>query len=306
MKRWIILTVLISLYCIFQISYEAKYQLLEKDRIIEEKQNEMIAANERIAVTQEENKKYQRVITDIILWAQDMFPWGAGGALEHLTATDIEDLNLEDEIRKLPLSIPEAEQRVRFMERIKKWPLMEYNYVFASIGWGYPVLYPEKSYVSEEFVKYYRVRTNGRYYSGPHPGVDIVSPWESSANSVDVGLVTFVHIEPLFRDLIDEHPLELYEKGMGSYVVIEHEIPNDEKAYSVYGHLTQVLVEVGDRVEKGQIIGIMESTGISQSRHMHFEVRKYVTKKRFARLNPFTNSLQGNVVYTTFLNGNFE
>ena len=60
------------------------------------------------------------------------------------------------------------------------------------------------------------------------------------------------------------------EKGMGNYVIIKH---ND--IYSTfYSHLKSISVKSGDKVERGQVIGYVGSTGISVGPHLHYEVRK--------------------------------
>lgn len=57
--------------------------------------------------------------------------------------------------------------------------------------------------------------------------------------------------------------------GYGKYVVISH--PNGTQ--TLYAHLNQGSVFVGQRVTKGQVIGSLGSTGNSTGPHVHFEIR---------------------------------
>jgi LysM repeat protein len=59
-----------------------------------------------------------------------------------------------------------------------------------------------------------------------------------------------------------------YNGGYGNFIVINH--PNGTQ--TLYGHLSENLVSVGDEVAQGQIIGHMGSTGHSTGNHVHFEV----------------------------------
>lgn len=68
----------------------------------------------------------------------------------------------------------------------------------------------------------------------------------------------------------------------GLFVVINH-----NNGYStLYGHMISVSVNVGDIVEKGQVIGLMGSTGDSTGCHLHFELWSGYPWAHGYRLNP--------------------
>lgn len=57
--------------------------------------------------------------------------------------------------------------------------------------------------------------------------------------------------------------------GYGNYVIIKHA----NNYYTLYGHMSQLLVTNGQSVSAGQPIGIMGTTGHSTGVHLHFEIR---------------------------------
>jgi murein DD-endopeptidase MepM/ murein hydrolase activator NlpD len=57
--------------------------------------------------------------------------------------------------------------------------------------------------------------------------------------------------------------------GYGNYVELEH----GNAMQTRYGHLSQILVQPGQRVRRGDMIGLMGSTGRSTGSHLHYEVR---------------------------------
>ncbi len=76
------------------------------------------------------------------------------------------------------------------------------------------------------------------------------------------------------------------ESGLGNYVVIKYRERN-ETFYGVYGHLSGILVNNGDDVDEGEIIGTQggnpntdPNSGNTTGSHLHFEIRK----------NPFSSS----------------
>lgn len=59
--------------------------------------------------------------------------------------------------------------------------------------------------------------------------------------------------------------------GYGLAVVLEHNKGTQE---SLYGHLSEVMVQPGAWVKQGDVIGLVGSTGNSTGPHLHFEVRQ--------------------------------
>ncbi len=57
--------------------------------------------------------------------------------------------------------------------------------------------------------------------------------------------------------------------GYGKYVEINH----GGDIQTRYGHMSQILVQPGARVTRGQMIGHVGSTGRSTGNHLHYEVR---------------------------------
>lgn len=78
--------------------------------------------------------------------------------------------------------------------------------------------------------------------------------------------------------------IEHKKTGYGKNVVIDH-------GYSyktLYAHMSEVAVEVGEKVERGQQIGRVGSTGTSTSPHVHYEVIH-----KGEKINPMAFCLDG-------------
>ncbi len=88
-----------------------------------------------------------------------------------------------------------------------------------------------------------------------HNAVDIANPGAPGIAAADSGTVGLV---------------EYLRYGYGQYVIISH----GEGLSTLYAHLSQIYVNPGDTVARGQTIGKMGSSGRSTGIHLHFEVRK--------------------------------
>jgi murein DD-endopeptidase MepM/ murein hydrolase activator NlpD len=57
--------------------------------------------------------------------------------------------------------------------------------------------------------------------------------------------------------------------GYGNMIELEH----GKGIQTRYGHLSSIMVSPGTRIKRGQVIGLMGSTGRSTGTHLHYEVR---------------------------------
>lgn len=87
-----------------------------------------------------------------------------------------------------------------------------------------------------------------------HRGIDIARPSNYNITASDNGVVTFAG----------------WDGTYGQKIVVDH----NNGYETLYAHLSEIKVTVGQVVPQGSIIGIMGSTGNSTGTHLHFEVHK--------------------------------
>lgn len=92
-----------------------------------------------------------------------------------------------------------------------------------------------------------------RSWESCHPGIDIAAPTGTPIRAADSGTVRIAG----------------WTGGYGNYTCIQH----TASLSSCYGHQSAIHVRVGQSVSKGQVIGLVGSTGFSTGPHLHFEVR---------------------------------
>jgi murein DD-endopeptidase MepM/ murein hydrolase activator NlpD len=85
-----------------------------------------------------------------------------------------------------------------------------------------------------------------------HPGVDFAGPWGATVRSTAPGRVIWAGAQG----------------GYGNMVEVDHGLG----IHTRYGHLSAILVRVGETIAKGGPVGKLGSTGRSTGPHVHYEV----------------------------------
>jgi murein DD-endopeptidase MepM/ murein hydrolase activator NlpD len=71
-----------------------------------------------------------------------------------------------------------------------------------------------------------------------------------------------------------------YNGGYGNYIVINH----SNGSQTLYGHLSQVSVSVGETVSQGQKIGLSGNSGKSTGPHLHYKESNTGARNTFVNL----------------------
>lgn len=85
-----------------------------------------------------------------------------------------------------------------------------------------------------------------------HQGMDFVAAYGSPIYATAPGTVEKAEWEP----------------GFGNHVIIKHAYGYE----TLYGHLADVSVEAGDRIDRYQVVGYLGNTGRSSGPHLHYSV----------------------------------
>lgn len=120
------------------------------------------------------------------------------------------------------------------------------KYVGGTFLWPVPTKY---TYVSSK----YGGRTSpitGRWEF--HNGIDIPASYGTSIYAANAGKVT----------------IATYHWSYGNYIMVDH----GGGYATLYAHCSKLLVSVGDRVTRGQVIAQVGSTGSSTGNHLHYSL----------------------------------
>ena len=141
----------------------------------------------------------------------------------------------------------EAQLEARIKELEEEQKKKNSKYVGGELQWPVPLDYTKVT-------SGYTWRTSpitGR--KELHNGIDIPAPLGTSVYAANTGTVV----------------IATWHYSYGNYIMIDH----GGGIMTLYAHNSQLLVSVGDKVKKGQVIAKVGSTGDSTGNHCHFSVR---------------------------------
>lgn len=96
---------------------------------------------------------------------------------------------------------------------------------------------------------------------------DPINGQSSFHNGIDIGAPTGTAIHAAYDG---EIAWAYYSASAGNWIGIDH----GDGLYTIYMHCSSLLVSEGTKVTKGDIIGLVGSTGRSTGPHLHFSIRK--------------------------------
>ncbi len=113
-----------------------------------------------------------------------------------------------------------------------------------------PSIWPVKGYISSSYGR----RVDPFHGKGAfHPGMDISAPRYTPVVATADGYVSFVG----------------WDSGRGRTIRIVH---GNDGYTTLYGHLNDYLVRRGQMVRRGEVIGLVGSSGRTTGNHVHYEI----------------------------------
>lgn len=165
---------------------------------------------------------------------------GIGGPVENAPESDMS--NLQQQIDQIRSSI---DLRRESQEEVRGFLTEQSSLLSAK-----PIGLPARGWLTSNFGIRKSPFSNERTM---HEGIDIAARVGTPVYSTAAGIVSQAQ----------------YEDGYGKLVVIDHGYGYK----TLYGHNSKLMVKVGQRIKRGDLIAASGNTGSSTGAHVHYEVR---------------------------------
>ena len=257
-----------SVFDLFKVSF-TEYEIIEKEKQVTKIINglevtETIIEKEYVVLRELETHNYFEVKE---LLQSLEYNTSQNNMSVNKVSGFLEDLNEKEEYEIETAILTDEEIAENFDDNYKQWffalveiiplldPSSEFDpdeYIFTGIiaDPDIPSIWPASGRVTSEFGEL-RI-------TGIHRGIDIANvtgtPIKATANGTVIAVGT--------------------SGNYGKRIMLYHGTDERGNNYmTVYTHLSEFNVKVGDKVSQGDLIGLMGNTGYSTGAHLHYEVR---------------------------------
>jgi len=212
------------------------------------KESELNDYKKETKVVLEIRDRYRSSIKEMVdmIYHKDM---AVGGTLGNIPKTDeITLLHLKNVVQSM-------DDDMKLMEEAK-------NYLVArkEFAENFPFIWPIKIEGQPTISSHFGLRKNSETGVFPldsfhfHAGIDLIDSYRSPIVATAEGKVVYVDSDN-----------EIY----GKVIDLQHKYEFSTR----YAHLDEILVQHGETVKRGQVIGYMGSSGKSLGIHLHYEIR---------------------------------
>ncbi len=146
-----------------------------------------------------------------------------------------------DELNRLSETIMQEGENLRALDRL----MARAGKALAAL----PSRWPVRGAVNSEFGMRQSPWTKAPEF---HAGLDISANRGTAVHAPAAGTVVFAGTQPEY----------------GTAVIVDH----GQEIKSLYGHLSQVAVQPGQKVERGALLAYSGNTGRSSGPHLHYEI----------------------------------
>lgn len=243
-----------ALDVIINFSHNSRIENLRKNNeYLQARLNEMNAVISNISskLAEIESKDDElRTILGLPELNDDIRDVGIGGSsFEYNLTDDIQDTELSLNVRDYMESLDKLHREVK-LETSSYTELINTYYAKEDTLKYLPALHPvlEGRISSNMGMRLHPVLKVWR----KHPGIDI---------SAKKGTPIYAAADGVIR-------LAKYNGGYGNCVFIDHKYGYETR----YGHMSKILVRAGQKVRRGDKIGLVGKTGLATASHLHYEV----------------------------------
>jgi murein DD-endopeptidase MepM/ murein hydrolase activator NlpD len=241
---------------LLEFRYDSKVEFLQKDNQflknqLSEMEGKIETVNNHLADIEQRDDEI-RMIMGLKELGDDVRDVGIGGTnFEYKFADQVVNPDVADDLNQQMVLIDKLEREVKLELQSFSDLMSTYHAKEDSIR-HMPAMHPvlEGRITSDFGMRLHPIFKRYR----KHPGIDFAAKKGAPIYAVADGVVK----------------LAKYNGGYGNCIFIDHLYGFESR----YGHMQKILVRNGQRVKRGDKIGLVGKTGIATAPHLHFEVHQ--------------------------------